>query len=43
MQLKTVEKLKIDYAKKHFEALGHDSVIYDVVDTYQHLMDKVMR
>lgn len=43
MQLKKAEELKIDYARKHFEALGSKEVRYDVVKTYEDLMQKVMR
>lgn len=43
LELKEVEHKKIDYARKHFAALGHADVHYDVVDTYQSLLDKVMR
>lgn len=43
LQLKGVEKQKIDYAKKHFASLGHTDVYYDVVDSYESLMEKVMR
>ncbi|WP_303974310.1 type III restriction-modification system endonuclease [Streptococcus merionis] len=47
LQLKGAEKAKIDCAKAHFEALRqagviHQDHIYDVVDSYQALMDKVM-
>ncbi len=42
MQLKGIEKEKIQYAKKHFKALGHTDIEYDVVDTYEELMQKVM-
>ncbi len=41
MQLRQSEKLKINYARKHFEALNNADVIYDVVETYQDLMNKV--
>ncbi len=43
LQLRESEHQKIEYAKKHFEALGHTNIRYDVVDTYQSLMDKVMK
>ena len=42
LQLKEIEKKKIDYAKKHFEALGHTDIKYDVIDSYQSLKDKIM-
>lgn len=43
LQLRESEHKKIEYAKKHFKALGHTDIKYDVIDTYQSLMDKVMR
>jgi len=42
LQLKEIEKRKINYAKKHFESLGHLDIKYDVVSTYQDLIDQVM-
>ena len=43
MQLRQVEKSKIHCAKEHFKAISSDSVVYDVVDSYKSLLDKVMR
>lgn len=43
MQLKEIETRKINYAKKHFEALGNANIKYDVISTYQELRDKVMK
>lgn len=43
LQLKGIEKQKIDYAKKHFESLSCSDLQYDVVDSYESLMEKVMR
>ena len=43
LQLREIEKRKINYAKKHFDALGHADIKYDVITTYQDLKDKVMR
>ena len=43
LDLRGKEKLKIDYAKKHFEALGNDSLKYDVVDSYEELLNKVLK
>lgn len=43
LQLKQIEKLKIHYAKKHFEALNTANVKYDVITNYQDLMDKVVK
>lgn len=42
LQLKEIEQKKISYAKKHFEALGHTDIKYDVIDSYQALRDKIM-
>ena len=42
LQLKEIEHEKIKYARKHFEALGHADIKYDVIDSYQALRDKVM-
>lgn len=41
ISLKSIEKAKIDCAKKHFKAISNDDVKYDVVDTYESLMTKV--
>jgi type III restriction enzyme len=43
LQLKGVEKQKIDYARKHFESLSCSDVYYDVVDSFDSLMEKVMK
>ena len=43
MQLRRVEESKIHCAKEHFKAISNDSVVYDVVDSYKSLLDKVMR
>ena len=42
IQLKKIEERKINYAKKHFDSLGHADIKYDVISTYQELRDKVM-
>ena len=42
LQLKEIEQKKISYAKKHFEALAHADIKYDVIDSYQSLRDKIM-
>ena len=42
LQLKEIEQKKISYAKKHFDALGHADIKYDVIDSYQALRDKIM-
>ena len=39
MELREVENAKIDCARKHFEAICDDDVGYDVVDSYQTLIE----
>ena len=43
MQLRQIEESKIHCAREHFKAISGDNVIYDVVDSYQELLNKVMR
>lgn len=43
MQLRLIEESKIHCAREHFKAISGDNVVYDVVDSYQSLLDKVMR
>lgn len=43
MQLREIESGKIHCAKEHFKAISSDSVVYDVVDSYQHLLDIVTK
>jgi type III restriction enzyme len=43
LELKEVEILKIEYAKKHFEALKSSDIKYDVVDSYDSLLNNVMK
>ncbi len=38
-----VEQAKIDCARRHFEAISGENVVYDVVDSYQSLLEKVVR
>ena len=40
-QLKGAEKGKIECARKHFKSISDGSVKYDVVNTYEHLIDLV--
>lgn len=42
MQLRMVEEAKIHCAREYFKAISTDSVVYDVVDSYAALLDKVM-
>ena len=43
MQLRDIEKAKIHCAREHFKAISSGDVVYDVIDGYQALLDKVMR
>jgi type III restriction enzyme len=43
MQFRMVEEAKIYCAREHFRAISAGSVIYDVVDSYAALMDRVMK
>ena len=39
LNLKPMEKAKIDCARKLFKKLSGEDVVYDSVDSYQHLLD----
>lgn len=41
MQLRLIEQAKIHCAKKHFEAISNGDIVYDVVDSYQSLLERV--
>ncbi len=43
MQLRKIKEAKIHCAREHFKVISSDSVIYDVVDSYETLMNLVMR
>jgi type III restriction enzyme len=43
MQLRLVEEAKIHCAREHFKAISAGTVVYDVVDSYAALLDKVMK
>ena len=43
MQLRLIEESKIHCAREHFKAISDGNVVYDVVDSYATLMEKVMR
>lgn len=43
MQLRLVEESKIHCAREHFKAISNDYVVYDMVDSYESLMQKVMK
>ena len=38
-----IEQAKIDCARVHFKAISDNDVVYDVVDSYQALLEKVMK
>lgn len=39
LELREIEKAKIECAKKHFNAICNDNVKYDVVDSYENLIN----
>ena len=43
MQLRLIEESKIHCAREHFKAISNGEVVYDVVDSYQSLMDLVTK
>ena len=43
LQLRQVEESKIHCAREHFKAISGGNVIYEVVDSYQTLLDRVMK
>lgn len=43
MQLRMIEQSKIHCAREHFKAISDGNVVYDVVDSYKSLLEKVMR
>ena len=43
MQLRLIEEAKIHCAREHFKAISGDNVVYDVVDSYTSLLEKVMK
>ena len=43
MQLREIEKSKIHCAREHFKAISGGNVVYDVVDSYTSLLEKVMK
>lgn len=43
MQLRLIEESKIHCAREHFKAISSGEVVYDVVDSYQELLNKVTR
>ena len=43
MQLRLIEESKIHCAREHFKAISGENVVYDVVDSYETLLNKVMK
>lgn len=43
MQLRLIEQSKIHCAREHFKAISSGNVVYDVVDSYQSLLNLVMK
>jgi type III restriction enzyme len=43
MQLRKVEELKIHCAREHFKKISNESVKYEVVDSYDALLNEVMK
>lgn len=41
MQLRDIEKGKIHCAKEHFKAISSNDVVYDVIDSYQEMLNLV--
>lgn len=43
MQLRLIEESKIHCAREHFKTISSGEVVYDVVDSYKTLLEKVMK
>ena len=43
MELRGIEDAKIHCAREHFKAISGDNVVYDVVDSYEALLEKAMQ
>lgn len=43
IQLRMIEDAKIHCAKEHFKSISSEKVVYDVVDSYETLLNKVMK
>lgn len=43
MQLRRIEESKVHCAREHFKAISGVDTVYDVVDSYPALLEKVMR
>ena len=42
-QLRLIEQSKLHCAREHFKAISGENVVYDVVDSYQSLLNIVMK
>ena len=43
MELRDIEKAKIHCAREHFKAISNGNVVYDFINSYQALLDRVMK
>ena len=43
MQLRQIEESKIHCTRAHFKAISGDNVVYDAVNSYETLLNKVMK
>ena len=43
MELRDIEKAKIHCAREHFKAISSGNVVYDFINSYQALLDRVMK
>ena len=43
MELREIEDAKIHCAREHFKAISSDNVVYEVVNSHQALLEKVMK
>lgn len=42
LELRGVENAKIECARRHFAAISNEEVVYEVVDSFEKLMQKVI-
>ena len=43
MQLRLIEESKIHCAREHFKAISNGEVVYDVIDSYDSLLNLVRK
>lgn len=43
MQLRLIEESKIYCVREHFKVISNGEAVYDVVDSYKPLLEKVMK